>query len=104
MDTPCPEDTLTYTCRIRSNSENFHLKWTVVLPGLMPISITYDNTSLLNNVNHLEENINSSLLNFVHQEYIESTIVLPWLEGIHVICGIDNVEDRVFIEVTSSSK
>ncbi len=44
----CPGDTLSYNCSVVMNTDRVDLTWIITLPGQIPISITYDDTSVLN--------------------------------------------------------
>ena len=105
----CPGDTVYYNCSILSNSENVHLYWNVTFPGLMPISIFYDNTSNVNIMDYWSMNISSILLDYRSEEYIESIIVLTVLQnfsmnGTEVICGItDLINESVIVQLDTSS-
>ncbi len=83
FDIDCPMDTLTYNCSILSNSETAHLTWNVTLPGLMPRSITYDNTSMLNQVDNLSVSVSTVLTRYITDEYIESTLVLTLMRDVN---------------------
>ena len=66
-----------------SNSESVQLTWRVTLPGMMPIDITYDNTSVLNTVDtNFGNNITTSLINFVMDMSVQSTIVFTVLRDV----------------------
>ena len=82
-DINCPGDTIFYRCFIASNSETVQLTWRVTLPGMMPVNITYDNTSIPNTVNTvLGNNITTTLTNFTVDLYIESTIMFTVLRDV----------------------
>ena len=73
-DIECPGDILPYNCSIISNSETVHLIWRVTAPGLEPINVTYDHTSGKDESHSLNTFINTTLTNFVADEYIESIL------------------------------
>ncbi len=75
-------DTISYNCSIVSNSERVHLTWTVTLPGSMPVTITYDNTSILNNMDNLAIGVQTMLTTYRRDEFIESLIVFTILRNI----------------------
>ena len=107
-DIDCPGDTVSYNCSILSNSENVHLYWNVTFPGLMPISIFYDNTSNVNIMDYWPMNISSILLDYRRGEYIESIIVLTVLQnfsmnGTELICGITDLINESVIVLYDSS-
>ena len=93
-DIDCPGDTIAYHCSIASNSETIHLTWTVSFPGLTPYNITYDNSSVLNEVNdHGGMGIKTVLTNYTHQDTIASDIVFKLIRnasmnGTKVTCSI----------------
>ena len=74
----CPGDMISYNCSIYSNSKAVHLTWRVTLPGLMPISITYDNSSEPNNEHMLHpfEFITTVLTEYRSEAYVVSTLLL----------------------------
>ena len=107
-DIDCPGDTISYNCSILSNSETVHLIWNVEFPGLMPISIAYDNTSVLNNLDNLAMNINTTLSNYIDNEYIESIIVLTVLRNVimnrtRLVCGIGDLENTITSVIVNTS-
>ena len=75
-------DTISYNCFILSNSERVHLTWSFTLPESMPVTITYDNTSLLNNMDNLAMGVNTVLTTYRRDEYIESLIVFTIIRNI----------------------
>ena len=85
-----------------------HLLWTVVLSGLIPISITYDNASSIMLTDSLPMNISVVLVNYIMDEYIESILVLTVLRnftfnGSRLECSsgdLDNVTASVFVNST----
>ena len=82
-DINCPGDTILYLCSVMSNSESVQLTWRVTLPGMMPIDITYDNTSVLNTVDtNFGNNITTSLIDFVMDMSVQSTIVFTVLRDV----------------------
>ena len=104
----CPGDTISYLCTIFvSNSEVVNLMWRVYFPRLMPINITYDSTSKLDNVDYLSMNISSTLTHFSN-ESIESVILLTVLRnvsmnGTKLTCSItDFINDTVVVNIDSS--
>ena len=75
----CPGHSTSYICIIRSNSQNRYissLKWSVTLPGSMPIEITFDSTSSVNTNINLGRNITTILTKFNSGQHVESLIVL----------------------------
>ncbi len=106
----CPGDVITYICLIQSNSDALHLLWRVTLPspGSMPISITYDDTSRLNDVDNLNSFIRTSLLALESEEYISSTLDLELQADISINLTIVDcifsgiVNDSITVLVNSS--
>ena len=105
-DIYCPGDTISYNCSITSNSEMPHLTWKVTFPGLEPINFTYNRSSSILWIDHLDMNISITLLNFtttslteyVNEEFIESMLIFTVLEnvtmnGTIVECGIANLHN-----------
>ena len=65
-----------------SNSETVQLTWRVILPGMMPVNITYDANEMM--ITDLGLNITTVLTGFVADEYIESMIILTVLRDIEL--------------------
>ena len=108
-DIDCPMDTISYNCSILSNSETVHLIWRVTLPGGMLINITYDNTSIPNNIDNLAMGIDSTLTTYRIDEYIESIIVLTVirnviLDGNILECDISNLDSKTATVFVNSSR
>ena len=117
-DIDCPGDTISYNCFIISNTETPNLIWNITLPGLTPISFTYDSTSTLNDIHHLDMNISVTLTEldtiaiteFVNEELIESIIVITVLKnvtmnGTNLECSIANLHsDSTVLFVNTSGK
>ena len=84
-----------------SNSETVQLTWHVTLPGMMPVNITYDNTSISNTVDTVfGNNITTTLTNFTVDTYIESRIVFTVLRdvilnGTMLECFSEHLDDSV---------
>ena len=84
-----------------SNSETVQLTWRVTLPGMMPVNITYDNTSIPNTVDTVfGNNITTTLTNFTVDTYIESRIVFTVLRdvilnGTMLECLSEHLDDSV---------
>ena len=117
-DIYCPGDTISYNCSILSNTETPHLIWSVTLPGLTPINLTYDSTSTLHDTVYLEMNISATLTGrtttattiFVNEEYIESIIVITVLKNVTmnetiVDCRIADLDsDSAVVFVNTAGK
>ncbi len=109
-DIDCPGDTLSYNCSIQSNSENVHLTWTITLPDNIPIVITYDSISMLNESNYFDENITTILTDFRSDEYIESVITVTFLGNVslnesRIECNIaDLSSESILVLVVTSGK
>ena len=73
-DIECPGDIIPFNCLVESNSETVHLTWRVVLPTGTILNITYDNTSLINDLYPLNSFISSSLTGFMNDKYAESSL------------------------------
>ncbi len=104
----CPGDALSYNCSIKSNSENVHLTWTITLPDNMPLVITYDSTSILNESNYFDESVTTILTDFRSDEYIESVMTVTLLRNVSVNdsrieCNIaDLSSDSILVLVVAS--
>lgn len=81
-DIECPGDTIPYKCSIQSNSENIFLRWQVSIPGQIPLTITYDSTSMPNSNEALSAHVRSTLTSFVSQSYVESVIEVEVPRGV----------------------
>ncbi len=110
-DIDCPGDTRSYNCSILSNSENVHLTWTITLPdSSMPIVITYDRISMLNENNYFDESITTILTGFRSDEYIESVMTVTLLGNFslnesRIECNIaDLSSDSILVRIVSSGK
>ena len=110
-DIDCPGDTLSYRCSVVSNSETVQLTWRVTLPGMMPVNITYDNTSIPNTVDTaFGNNITTTLTNFTADLYIESTNVFTVLRdvtmnGTEIACISAHLDDNsttVFVNISGA--
>ena len=83
-DIECPGDVLPYNCSITSNSENVHLIWRVTLPDQEPVNVTYDHKSRRDESHSLNTFINTTLANFVADEYIESILYMTVVADIPI--------------------
>ncbi len=107
-DIDCPGDTISYNCSIQTISEALHLVWSVTLPGSTTLSIMYDNTSILNNLDNLAMGVSTMLTQYRRDEYIESIIVFSVLMGITLnqsdircsIANLDSVSTKVFVNTS----
>ncbi len=76
----------------------------------MPVTITYDNTSILNNMDNLAVGVNTVLTTYRRDEYIESIIVLTVVRNISldrtmIECSIsDLVNDALTLFINSSGE
>ncbi len=107
-DIDCPGDTISYNCSIQSNSETVHLVWSVTLPGSTPLSIMYNSTSMINNMNNLAMGVSTMLTQYRRDEYIESIIVFTVLMGVtfnqsNVRCSIANLDSMSTIVFVNTS-
>lgn len=73
-DIECPGGILSFNCSIKSNSENVHLVWRVTILGDEPITITYNETSALQDVDTVNTFIDTSLESYTSEEYIQSLL------------------------------
>ena len=73
-----------YQCSIMSNSETVQLTWHVTLPGMTPVNITYDNTSVLTVDTNHGNNITTTLMEFVMDTFIQSSIVFTVLRDVNL--------------------
>ena len=97
-DIDCPGDTISYNCSIESNTTNLHLTWNIILPDLSSESITYDNDSVVNNLDSLPLSINTLLSKYVSGQYIESIIFFMvirngTLNGTKFQCSIQDLDE-----------
>lgn len=105
----CPGDIIPYTCSIRSNSETIHLTWLVMIPGFVPINITYDHSSEINREHMLNDFITAVLTEHMENEYVKSTLSLALQENISLNqtklqCSIEGLGyDTVNVFLNSSS-
>lgn len=103
LDIECPGDTIPFRCSILSNSETIQLTWHITFPDKMPITITYDNTSIPNTVDILETNVTAILASYVKDEFVESIITLMVLNSVamnqtEIKCSSEDL-DSTAIEV-----
>lgn len=82
LDIDCPGDTIPYHCSILSNSETIQLAWKVTFPEMVPLSISYDGSSVSNNSDMLGMNITAIVSNYIAEEVIESVITLTILRNV----------------------
>ena len=110
-DIDCPEDTISYICSIQSNSETVNLVWNIYLPDSVPLTITYDNTSLLNNIDSSDIRFRTVLTTYNNSEYIESTILFNIIRNIStngtiLECSISDLDTKtltVFANISCKS-
>ncbi len=110
-DIDCPEDTISYICSIQSNSETVNLVWNIYLPDSVPLTITYDNTSLLNNIDSSDIRFRTVLTAYNNSEYIESTILFNIVRNIStngtiLECSISDLDTEtltVFANISCKS-
>lgn len=81
-DINCPGDTILYNCSVLTNAETVELIWQVTLPNMMPINITFDESSNLFTTYNLDMNISAMVIDYVPDQYIESIITITVLEGL----------------------
>ncbi len=64
----------------------------------MPIGITYNSTSILNNIDYLDASISTLLTEYMEGEYIESVLTLTILNGTLVECSFSNIiSEQTFV-------
>ncbi len=74
----------------------------------MPIGITYNSTSILNNIDYLDESISTLLTEYREEEYIESVLTLTILNdvilnGTIVECSFSNIiSGQTFVFINTS--
>ncbi len=107
-DIECPGDTISYNCSILSNSEAVHLVWRITFPDTMPISITYDNESILDDIDYLRQDTSSILTTYRSDEYIESILIftlitIDILNGTEVECKIGDLDEMTVTLFINSS-
>ncbi len=66
----------------------------------MPVTITYDNTSILNNMDNFGLSVNSVLIRYINDVYIESIVVLTLLRnmtinGAGLDCAIGDLDNNL---------
>ena len=84
-DIDCPGDTISFNCSIESNSESVELTWEITSPDeLVPMSIIYNDTSLLNNRDQLDIYIDATLTKYMRHQSIESLITFTILKNISI--------------------
>ena len=81
-DIDCPGDTVTYECRVQSNSEMVQLMWLVTFPGQKAITMFYINDSYVNITSNLGMNISTTLTQYTVDESIESKITITVLRNV----------------------
>ena len=107
----CPEDTLSFTCSIRSNYDALHLVWHVIFPGNnIVLYKRYDGTSVFNSTDILGMNISTTLVAYEFGSYIKSHITLTVLrsfniDGTQLQCGTTgfDFQNNITIDVNSAS-
>lgn len=105
MDIDCPGDTISYFCSILSNSENVELTWTITLPERQPISLTFNNSSVLD-IGGIS--IVVSLTNYTRGAGLDSVITLTVLRnasvnGTEIECGSANLDNETVIVFINTS-
>ena len=106
-DIDCPGDRLSYNCSIKSNSETIHhLEWNVTYPGYVPIIITHDGNTILNNISYFGMGISAVMTDYMANEYIESIITITVLDNntdkIEVGCSIRGLASAMITVVNTS--
>ena len=107
-DIECPGDVIPFNCLVESNSETIHLTWRVVLPTGTILNITYNNTSLINDLYPLNSFISSSLTGFMKDKYAESSLNITVVADVlinqtKIECLINQLDnDTVYVPVNRS--
>ncbi len=110
-DIDCPEDTLHYNCSVIPNSENVDLTWFFTLPGQMPRSIMYGNTSTIGNEDNLDSGVITLLVEY-RSDYIESIMILTVLSNISLdgsmvqcsLSNMDNASSSMLVSINTSGE
>ncbi len=107
-DIDCPDDTISYSCSILSNSETLHLIWRVTILGLLPIHIMFNINSSLGTVEYFPENISALLTSYRRDMYIESSINFivsksTTLNGTLLECGMADFTNESALLLVNSS-
>ena len=96
----CPGDIISYNCSVLLSDNSAELTWTITLPGKIPLNITYDDSSLIDNgTDILGMGVSTLLVDYRRNEYIESVVVLTLmknvtLNGSIVECSVSNFIDN----------
>ena len=85
-----------------------HLTWNIILPDLSSESITYDNDSVVNNLDSLPLSINTLLSKYVSGQYIESIIFFMvirngTLNGTKFQCSIQDLDEMSGVVLINST-
>ena len=86
-DIECPGDTLSYQCSIQSNSESVRLNWQIFFPGENSVNITYDNSSMANQLHFLGRGITTVLSRYIADVLVESILMLTVLRDVDIMNG-----------------
>ncbi len=82
-DIDCPGDTISYNCSVLLSNNSAELTWTIALPGKIPLNITYDDSSLIDNgTDILGMGVSTLLVDYRRNEYIESVVVLTLMKNV----------------------
>ena len=82
-DIDCPGDTISYNCSVLLSNNSAELTWTITLPGKIPLNITYDDSSLIDNgTDILGMGVSTLLVDYRRNEYIESVVVLTLMKNV----------------------
>lgn len=106
----CPDDTMTYTCGIKSNTEDLHLLWSIAFPDVHTFEMIYDENSPYGSEDILEMNTTTNLVQYDSMDgYIESTLTITVLNvnvsmnGTTVDCSIADLgKESVTITINTS--
>lgn len=93
IDVVCPHETVQYNCSFRTDSRDLSLVWKITYPEQVPVAISYNETSTVNDIQDFGNSIQSSLTRYVANVYIESIMSLEFLNnrGPIVQCIVSNL-------------
>ena len=98
-DIECPGDIILFRCSVQSNSETVQLRWLVTFPGEDTITISYNNESNLNTLEHHSMNITARLTQYTSDQSVESELQLTVLQnlsmnGTILVCMSEELASR----------
>ena len=93
----CPDDVISYQCKVESNHDELHLTWNITTPGSQPMTIQYNRNSDKLTSTQLGVGITSYLSEYNPTEgYIKSFLVINLkkkgiLNRIHLKCYMTDI-------------